>query len=61
MSEWRAKAEEWITEAQREEGQALAEVAVIIALVLTVCVAALGLLGIAVLGGIDGVLADAFP
>ena len=44
----------------REEGQALAEYALILAFVFIACVVALGLLGLAISGGLDA-LTDGFP
>ena len=44
----------------REEGQALAEYALILAFVFIACVTVLGFLGLAILGGLDAVM-DGFP
>ena len=44
----------------REEGQALAEYALILAFVFIACVIVLGFLGLAILGGLDSVM-DGFP
>ena len=44
----------------REEGQALAEYALILAFVFIACVTVLGFLGLAILGGLDSVM-DGFP
>jgi len=44
----------------REEGQALAEYALILAFVFIACVIVLGFLGLAILGGLDAVK-DGFP
>jgi Flp pilus assembly pilin Flp len=42
----------------REDGQALAEYGVILALILAVCVVSLGLLGAAILGALDAIIAE---
>ena len=44
----------------REEGQALAEYSLILAFVFIACVIVLGLLGLAILGGLDAAK-DGFP
>ena len=44
----------------REEGQALAEYALILAFIFIVCVSVLGFLGLAISGGLDSVT-DGFP
>jgi Flp pilus assembly pilin Flp len=44
----------------REEGQALAEYALILAFVFIACVLVLGFLGLAILGGLDAAK-DGFP
>jgi len=44
----------------REEGQALAEYALILAFIFIVCVSVLGFLGLAILGGLDAAK-DGFP
>ena len=44
----------------REEGQALAEYALILAFIFIVCVSVLGFLGLAISGGLDAVKAG-FP
>ena len=44
----------------REEGQALAEYALILAFVFIACVIVLGFLGLAILGGLDAAK-DGFP
>lgn len=44
-------------EARSEDGQALAEYALILAFIAAVCVAAVGFLGLAIAGGLDAVTA----
>lgn len=49
-----------VTRARSEEGQALGEYSLVLALIFLVCAATLGVLGLAVSGQLQGV-ADGFP
>lgn len=57
MNKWRAEAEGPITEAAGEEGQAVAEYTVILAMIFAVCVATLALMGPPITAAVDAVVA----
>ncbi len=55
LSKITATMQRFVRRFQREEGQALAEYGLILALIAVVCIAALGALGLAVAGQLGGI------
>ena len=47
----------FVSRFEREDGQALAEYGLLLALIAVICIAALGALGLAISGALDGVTA----